>query len=72
MAIYPYTRALLGWLYGLLFDLTDTAIIVLLRSISIGAALVFAGATFLTARSLYDEQTGLIASAFVLSTPLVF
>ena len=71
-SIYPYTGALLGWLYGLLFDLTDTAIIVLLRSISIGAAIVFAGATFLTARNLYDEQTGLIASAFVLSTPLVF
>ena len=71
-ALYPYLGIALASICSLVTPITDWVIIVILRIISIGAALVTAGYTFLIARNLYDLRTGHLAMAFVLSAPIVF
>jgi tetratricopeptide (TPR) repeat protein len=71
-SLYPYLGVLFASIWGLLFDITDTSIIVILRLISIGAALITAAVIYRTARVLYDEHVAWFAAALVLSAPVVY
>ena len=65
-ALYPYVGVILATLYSLVAPVTDSAVVIILRIISIVAGLITAGCTFLIARDLYGTRTGQISVALVL------
>tara|TARA_A100001037_G_scaffold255144_1_gene240591 strand:- start:982 stop:3081 length:2100 start_codon:yes stop_codon:yes gene_type:complete len=71
-AIYPYLGVFLVSLYGLLFDITDTSIIVVLRLINLFAAVVTGVVAQRLVREVYANDGGQMATAVILSSPLVY
>ena len=71
-ALYPYAGVLLTSLCGFVSPVSDSTIIIILRTISLVAALITGACTFLIARNLYGDLAGLIASTILLSSTLVY
>ena len=71
-SVYPYLGALISTLYGLLFEVTDTTVIIVLRLISISATLVTAVVAGAMAKRHYSQEVGITSAALTLSTPLIY
>lgn len=71
-SLYSYLGVLLASLWGLFFEVTDTAIISILRLISLAAALVTAVVTTRLCRLTVESTYWLPSALLVISTPIVF
>lgn len=71
-SLYPYVGVAVSSIYGILFDLSDHAIIIILRLIGVGSAITVALYTYRIGQLLFGLRGGNLSAAVVLSTPLHF